>query len=1170
MANTTYTTQDLILLALKKNLLNQEKLSELTEQKIVNLDREKFLDKMLELGLFTEAVNEELKKELLELNLFNSNPTLIKQHNELAINTLISKSEPLSQEKVKTLFNNNPVEQDPLKTFIKEKKNTNQNTLFSTAKSVPTLKPIDEEGTILRKVGRYEVLKLLGEGGMGSVYKAYDVALDRYVALKFIHHNDEAAKKRLILEGRTQARIDHPSICKIYEIGEVDNQLFVAMQYIQGDTLGNMAKVLSLEQKVKLVAGAAEGLHAAHKEGLIHRDIKPQNIMVEKKADGSLQASVLDFGLVKEVTNKGMTMTGEILGTPCYMSPEQARGRVSSLDRRTDVYSLGISLYEILVHQLPFEGFSPMDILLEVLNKEAPLLRQIDPNIPINIETIVAKCLEKDPQRRYDSAKALAEDLNRYLDGTAIAAKPVSWSYRMMQKAKNHKIAVTSLTVALVVVLVSAAISLRTRLNAAQQASLAQQFGQEIKEIENIMLFGNVLPLHNLSREKDLVKQKIKDINKQMSKLGTLAEGPGNYALGQGYLALGDYSKAREHLEIALANGYDSPEINYSLGQTFGALYQEALIETERITNEELRKAREEQIEKELRSPALLYLRKSKGSNRFSPAYAEGLVAFYEKNYMDALEKSQKAFTEIPSLYEAKKLEGDIYVKLGDSNQEIGKYQEAKEDYKKAGEAYKVAITIGESAGNVYEGECHRYSRIMEVAIINSEKDLYQTAYTEAISACDKALIANPESATAYRKKSRVFWRRGEEIISTNQDPTEYLDKAIEMGQKAIFYNDKDIYAYNNLGNAYLQKSIYRQKIDLDPEESLNLAAENYLKAIELNPNFAFAYNGLGLVYWRRGDYLIEKNKDGLSFLNKAIESYQKSIALSPNFPAYNNIGLAAWAKGNYEIEHKIDPIKSYDFSIENLQIAIKLNPKYSISYDFLGLVYTTKANVLMNNGLDPTTLFDLAIEHGRKAIEMNPDAAEDYYNLGVTYNKKAFYYLMQERNLEKLLQEARKLLQIAYKIDPNGEDILLEQSYLELLAARWQIIQNQDPNKFFNQAKNILKKSFANEPSSELYKALAEVHLWQAEWQIKNNIKALETINIGIKLVNKALEIEPEKAEFWAINGHLVLLKAKEEKAKTKGLAKEAESLLEKATEKDLLLKYYEPLLIEARNLQK
>lgn len=1153
-------TQDLIQLAIEKGLLTKDKLNQLSQEQTLDTDIDSFLSQAVASGFLNDSAIrklKELKKELVnqEEMTQESTPTLA------MVKLTSDDSKATLANNYRTLFAPN-------------------NTLFAAAKEMDardTHSNLATHPQPLKTIGRYEIIKLLGEGGMGSVYQAYDVALDRYVALKFIHSRDPAAKKRLILEGRAQARLDHPGICKVYEVGEEEHQIFVAMQYVQGDTLEKLAKELTVEQKIKVMADAALALHVAHKEGLIHRDIKPSNIMVEKNQDGSLHPCILDFGLVKEVANKGITVTGEILGTPCYMAPEQAKGRTDNLDRRTDVYALGATLYEIFTDRPPFEGFSPMEVLLQVLKVEPKPMRDLDPTIPQDIDTIVLKCLEKEPQRRYDSAKALAEDLNRYLDGTSIQAKPVTWQYKMWQKAKEHKVATISLSAAVLVLLGSSGYVGWTSWKSAEQRRLAQQlgqqFGQQVKEIETIMKIATLLPLHNVQKEKLLVEQKMQDINKQMEQVGRVGIGPGNYALGQGYLTLKNYIKAREHLELALKNGYDTPEAKYALGQTMGALYQEALEETSQITNADIRKAREVEIEKEYRTPALEYLTKSKELTTVSPIYVEGLIAFYEKKYEEALEKAQKAFKENPSLYEAKKLEADIYLAIGDTKKRTGNNDDAKKDYEQAGQAYKVAITIGESAHTVYEGECQRWLRTMEIGLNSAQTDLSKSAYKEALEFCDKALIANPESGEAYQKKSHIYWRWAESEIIRGGTPNEYLDKAIEMAKQAVSYNPLDMYAFYDMGSSYLQKADYFQEKAQDKESLLflDLAAESYLKAIKINPNFALPYNGLGLVYWKKGELEIEQGEDGRAFLDKAIDNCQKSINLTPNFAAYSNAGLVAWSKANYEASNKIDPISSYDFAINNLNSGIQLNANNAAIYNSLGTIYLDKWLFMVSMGQNASEIVDLAIKNYNKSIELDPSYSNTYYNLGVIYSKKVFYNLDKQVNYLNLLDQARTQFQMAAKLNSEDMDIYLEQSNTEMLAARLYIEQQKDPTILLNQARNILKEIPSEQMEADFYKTLAESYYWQAIWQIKNHKTANLEINQGQILIEKALSINSKLAEAIGLKGMFYLLRAKQEVSKQNDLAKEAEITITQAIERNYLLKKsYEPLINEAHSLQK
>jgi len=188
---------------------------------------------------------------------------------------------------------------------------------------------------------RYTSVRFLGQGGMGQVFLALDLRLRREVAIKFVRGDDPDYVRRLVAEARAQARVSHARVCKVHEVGEVDGKIYIAMQYIAGEPLGSLAGELTVEQKVMLVRGAAEGLHEAHRAGIIHRDIKPSNIMVARSADGQLEPFVMDFGLARAASDDGQSLSGAVLGTPRYMAPEQARGHavlreVRSIARQRD------------------------------------------------------------------------------------------------------------------------------------------------------------------------------------------------------------------------------------------------------------------------------------------------------------------------------------------------------------------------------------------------------------------------------------------------------------------------------------------------------------------------------------------------------------------------------------------------------------------------------------------------------------------------------------------------------------------------------------------------------------------------------------------------------------------------------------------------------------------
>ncbi len=279
---------------------------------------------------------------------------------------------------------------------------------------------------------KYEFVEVLGRGGMGAVYKATDRRLGRPVALKFIHGDDRGMIQRFLQEARAQARLDHPHICKVYEVGTVDGKPYIAMELIVGQTLDRSCARLTMTEKLQLLTDAAAAVHAAHAQGVIHRDLKPANIMVERLADGRLRPVLMDFGLARESsTEQGLTESGAVMGTPAYMSPEQARGDARHLDCRSDVYSLGATLYDVLCGRPPFTDHTVVNVLLKVLNEAPPPLRSQAPLIPEAVERIVSKCLNKEPTQRYPTALALADDLRRYLGAQRITARRLSYSYRL-------------------------------------------------------------------------------------------------------------------------------------------------------------------------------------------------------------------------------------------------------------------------------------------------------------------------------------------------------------------------------------------------------------------------------------------------------------------------------------------------------------------------------------------------------------------------------------------------------------------------------------------------------------------------------------------------------------------------------------------------------------------
>jgi len=261
-------------------------------------------------------------------------------------------------------------------------------------------------------VSHYKILEKLGEGGMGVVYKAHDTKLDRDVALKFLSlelTKDPNARERFIHEAKAASALSHPNVCTIHDIQEHDNQMFIVMDFVDGQTLRQKKDSISFKQAIDIGIQVADGLAAAHERGIVHRDIKPENIMIRK--DGIVQ--IMDFGLAKLRGNVSrLTKEGSTVGTAGYMSPEQVQGQ--DADHRSDIFSFGVLLYELLTGQLPFKGVHETALAYEIVNVDPAPMSSIKPEIDPNLDAIVLECLEKDPRERTQSIAQVALDLKRY------------------------------------------------------------------------------------------------------------------------------------------------------------------------------------------------------------------------------------------------------------------------------------------------------------------------------------------------------------------------------------------------------------------------------------------------------------------------------------------------------------------------------------------------------------------------------------------------------------------------------------------------------------------------------------------------------------------------------------------------------------------------------------
>ncbi len=321
----------------------------------------------------------------------------------------------------------------------------------------------------LPAVPGYEILSVLGRGGMGVVYKARQVGLNRLVALKMILAGSHVGPKglaRFLAEAEAVARLRHAHIVQIYDMGEAAGSPYFALEYVEGGSLARRLRgdPQPVEPSVRLVETLARAIHYAHENGIVHRDLKPSNILLAacglagapaKPQAAELVPKISDFGLAKRLdSSSNGTQTGEVVGTPSYMAPEQAGGKAGEVGPATDVWALGAILYELVTGRPPFKGATPLDTLVQVAQEEPARPRRLRPDLPRDLEIICLKCLQKEPARRYVSAEDLADDLRRFRQGKPIEARPAGQVERAVKWVRRHPLTASLLAaIALVTLL---------------------------------------------------------------------------------------------------------------------------------------------------------------------------------------------------------------------------------------------------------------------------------------------------------------------------------------------------------------------------------------------------------------------------------------------------------------------------------------------------------------------------------------------------------------------------------------------------------------------------------------------------------------------------------------------------------------------------------------------
>ena len=783
--------------------------------------------------------------------------------------------------------------------------------------------------------GRYEIMGVLGQGGMGAVYKARDRELDRLIALKVIRPElatDPAILQRFKQELILSRNITHKNVVRIFDLGEADGIRFISMEYVDGEDLRTILRregKFQPKDAITVVEQVCRALDSAHSEGVIHRDLKPQNIMRDKHG----RIVVMDFGLARSLGDSGMTQTGAIVGTMEYMSPEQALG--STLDQRSDIFSVGLIFYELLTGKAPYEADTAIASLMKRTREEARSASEVDASVPKSLSAIVSRCLEREPANRYHSAVELLQQLTTWEANPNISAETLS-------RLISHPIVrVSRFSLDLpgkswmwisgaVLVLALATFAGRTLLN--RSGTSSGDVAQGIPPLKQ----GNyvaILPLKRVGDEKVLgyVADGIEEalaaklfqlkevhlassdaVGKAAAKnlpLSKLARELGVNLVLQGSVQ-GNSDKLRVTLSLDNATNGKRVWSQEFPGAPGDVLALEDQIYGTVATALALKPTDEEQARvgahpTENVKAYDLYLQ---GRNTLRNGHGQDA-------YKQAVGLFEQAIDKDPNFALA-------YTGLADSS--LLMYGETKE-------------SVWAQKATLSAQQAERISNnLPEVHL--SLGSVYSTTgkNTQAVSELKRALELAPNSDEAYRNLGDAYDRSGQS------------DEAIAAFQKAVAANSYNWANHIALGNAYLGLG--------DTAKAL----PEFQKVIEIASDNPMGYEGVGSTYLRQGKW------------SEAIPQYQKALALAPDSPTYSNLGTAYFW------------LKNYDQATKMYEKAVEMTPNNEELLGNLGDSYRWSGH-----SEQAATAYGKAISLAFQQLQVNPRSASIMGDLGLLYAKK-------------------------------------------------------------------------------------------------------------------------------------------------------------------------------------
>ncbi len=787
---------------------------------------------------------------------------------------------------------------------------------------------------------RFRDPKPLGSGGMGQVFQAFDTLLQRPVAIKVLA-SPRAGLSALLAEARAQARVEHEHVCPIYDVVEGQDRGFVVMRYVPGRSLHAYAGRFSPQQVAAVGLQVAQALHAAHQRGLVHRDVKPANVLVEEVGQ-ELRTTVVDFGLSSEQEDV-------VAGTPGYLAPEVAQG--GRADERADVFGLGATLYYLLAGEPPQKGNSLLELVQTLREGSWQPPPMQDPPFPEDLAWVLRKALAPDPAARYPSALDMACDLERFLRGEPVVAHPLTPTYALRRFWYSHRRLVVLGTAASLLATVTV-VAGRAVWQARRQGELASRLQVELLSVEERLRSVLATSRHDISAERAALRREVEEKAAAAARAG-LAQESLLVVLGRAYLALGESEQAVAFLQKAVAGRRAPPAAAPLLGAALLARWEGESARVAQLPKGETRTAREKQLQA-LEEQARSLLGVPSGGKQGTLAKAR--LAYLEHRFEEAAALAAASRGETPWLYELELFRGRAHLAAARERFRQGQYEHAEELARQAQESFQKAATLAPSHPQAYLGLAQA---LFEQANSRSERGADPLpSWQQAVELARDALAVDSQAAEARYLQAMAHLRQADYLLRRGR------------GEEARQQLEATWVAAAELGRAQPQRSwgptlagiAFRLRAALaedatEQERFRQQAHEALTEALRRDENDVLAANNLGLLLWQQGMETYVRGGWPEDSLQHAQALFQRLADTFATNTVLVNGAAVALTRAHAALLAEQDPQSLWQAAEDAVSQALGTNPADTAACNNQAVVFLERVQDAVQRGEDAQAL---------------------------------------------------------------------------------------------------------------------------------------------------------------------------------------------------------------------